>query len=101
VTIARHIEVPAEAVRELCDRYQVKALYVFGSAARDDLKPKSDIDVMVEFQPNHTIGLFEFGDLEKELSELLGRKVDLVSKRGLNRHRAPSILTDARLIHEA
>lgn len=101
MTIAPHIDVPIEVVDDLCRRYQVKALYVFGSAARNELRPESDIDLMVEFHPNHTIGLFEFGDLESELSMLLGRKVDLVSKRGLNRHRAPSILKDARLVYEA
>jgi uncharacterized protein len=74
VTIAPHIDVPIEVVDDLCRRYQVKALYVFGSAARNELRPESDIDLMVEFHPNHTIGLFEFGDLKSELCMLLGRK---------------------------
>lgn len=100
MTIAAQIEIPDQVLADLCRRYQVKSLHVFGSAARNELRPDSDIDLLVELQPGHTLGLFEFWDLEEELASLLGRKVDLVAKGGLNRHRAPQILRDARLLYE-
>lgn len=100
MTIAPQIEIADEVLADLCRRYQVKALYVFGSAARNEMRPDSDVDLLVELQPDHSISLFRFWDLEEELAALLGRKVDLVSKGGLNRHRAPYILRDARLLYE-
>lgn len=79
----RRIDVPEDKLRELCERYKVKELSVFGSVLRDDFGPDSDIDVLVEFEPGPAQGLFAFIRLQRELSELLGRKVDLVPKKGL------------------
>jgi len=99
VTITPEIEIADDVLSDLCRRYQVKALYVFGSAARNEMRPDSDVDFMVELQPNHTIGL-RFFDLQRELAQLVGRKVDLESKESLNRHRAPHIWKDAHLLYE-
>jgi predicted nucleotidyltransferase len=86
---------------EICRRYQVKELAVFGSAARGDLRPESDVDLLVEFRPHHTIGLFEFDALERELAALLGRRVDLVSRSGLKPRVRGPVLRDAKLIYAA
>jgi predicted nucleotidyltransferase len=67
----------------VCRRYGVKELSVFGSAARGEMRQDSDIDVMVEFQPGVRIGLIKFEDLAKELEGIAGRRVDLVTRRGL------------------
>ena len=74
-------------------RYQVHALSVFGSAARGDMKPGSDIDILAEFEPDAPIGHSEFAGMEDELRDLLGRKVDLVSKRGLKPRVRPYVFT--------
>ena len=65
------------------------------------MKPESDIDILVEFEPEAPIGLWEFGHMEGELSVLLGRKVDLVSKRGLKPRVRPYVLRDAKVVYAA
>lgn len=78
------IDLPQEAIAELCKRHHVRELSVFGSAVRDDFTADSDIDILVEFQPGAIVGIIKFTHMQHELEELIGRKVDLVSKRGLN-----------------
>jgi uncharacterized protein len=99
--LASGIELPIEAIAEICRRYHVHELSVFGSAARGDMKPESDIDILVELEPDAPIGLWEFGHMEGELSVLLGRKVDLVSKRGLKPRVRPHVLRDAKVVYAA
>jgi predicted nucleotidyltransferase len=70
------IEIPRDRVAEFCRRNHIHRLALFGSILRDDFRPDSDIDVLVEFEPGHVPGL-RFFALENELSELIGRKVDL------------------------
>ena len=67
----------------LKERYQVETIGVFGSFARGEQTPKSDIDILVEFSEPNTIDLFDFIRLEEFLSRKLGTKVDLVTKRAL------------------
>ena len=101
MTLASGIVLPAEKIAEICRKYQVRELSVFGSAARGDMQPESDIDLLVEFEPEASIGLFEFAGMEEELTALLGRKVDLVSKRGLKPRVRPYVLRDATVVHAA
>lgn len=77
------ISANANAIQEICRRYRVRELSLFGSALGEKFGPETDFDLLVEFQPDARVGLMEFGQLQMELSELLGRRVDLVSKRGL------------------
>jgi predicted nucleotidyltransferase len=84
---------------DLCRRYQVHELSVFGSAARGDMRPDSDIDLLVDFLPNADVGLIEHAGLMLDLERLIGRKVDLVSKRGLKPRIRSSLLQDARLVY--
>jgi predicted nucleotidyltransferase len=82
--VQRHgIEIDTDALAKLCKRYDVRELSLFGSVLRDDFRDDSDIDVLVEFEPDARIGLFQYFDLESELEGLFGRKVDLVTKQGL------------------
>lgn len=71
----------------------VARLSLFGSVARDEASPESDIDLLVEF--DKPIGLFEFVDLKNYLESILGRQVDLVSKNGLKRQLRDGILKEA------
>ena len=73
----------------------------FGSAARGVLGEDSNINVLVQFSDNATVDTFDFVHLESEVSSLLGRAVDLVSRRGMNPRIAPHILSEARLLYAA
>jgi predicted nucleotidyltransferase len=76
-------------------------LSVFGSAARGEMRPDSDIDLLVEFLPDAHVSLIEHAGLMLDLAKLLGRKVDLVSKRALKPLIRESVLADARLVYAA
>jgi len=86
---------------DLCRRYQVRELSVFGSAARGEMRPDSDIDMLVEFLPDAEVDLVDHAGLMLDLSQLLGRKVDLVSKNGLKPLIRASVLDEARLLYAA
>lgn len=101
MTVAPGIDVAPEQIADLCRRYRVREMALFGSAARGELRTDSDIDVVVELQPNHGLGLFEFDELQTELSRVFGRRVDLVSKSGLKPRIRPFVLRDARVIYAA
>jgi len=94
-----HIDTTSLA--KVCRRYGVKELSLFGSAVRGEMRPESDIDILVEFEPGVRIGLIKFEFLAEELEALAGRKVDLVTKRGLKPWVRPEVLKDARLIYAA
>jgi len=70
------IAVDHERIAKFCRRHHIRRLAFFGSVLRDDFGPDSDVDVLVEFEPGHVPGL-AFMAMERELSDLLGRKVDL------------------------
>jgi len=86
---------------DLCRQYHVLELSVFGSAARGDMRPDSDIDLLVEFIPEAKVDLFEYSGLMLDLSKLIGQKVDLVSKKGLKPLIRASVLKEARLLYAA
>lgn len=94
-------QVEGPSLAEVCRRYGVKELSLFGSAVRGEMLPESDIDIMVEFEPGARIGLIKFESLVGELESLAGRKVDLVTKRGLKPWVRPRVLKDARVIYAA
>jgi len=93
--------VDESALAELCQRYHVRELAVFGSAARGEMRPDSDIDLLVEFLPEAEVDLFDHAGLMLDLAQLLGRKVDLVSKNGLKPLIRASVLEEARLMYAA
>src|ERR1700675_2441694 len=94
-------QVDAPPLAEVCRRYGVKELSLFGSAVHGEMRPESDIDILVEFEPGVRIGLIKFESLVDELESLAGRKVDLVTKRGLKPWVRPAVLKDARVIYAA
>ena len=86
---------------DLCRRYRVRELSLFGSAARGEMRADSDIDMLVEFLPDAGIDLVDYAGLMLDLSHLLGRKVDLVSKNGLKPLIRASVLEESRLLYAA
>ncbi|MFO7650627.1 MAG: nucleotidyltransferase family protein [bacterium] len=87
---------------EMCRRFRVAELALFGSVMRDDFRPDSDVDVLVTFAPGARASLFDLVDLQAELQALLGRKVDLVEKPALrNPFRRRAILREAEVVYAA
>ena len=95
------VEVDEAKLASLCQRYQVRELSLFGSAARGEMRPDSDIDLLVEFLPDAQVDLVDYAALMLDLSRLLGRKVDLVSKNGPKPLIRNSVLEEARLVYAA
>jgi len=88
------VPLPKEEIADFCRRYHIKKLAVFGSVLRPDFRPDSDIDVLVEFDPDHIPGLSFFA-MEDELSAILGRKVDLNTPQCLSRYFRDKVLQEA------
>ena len=99
------LALPLQELRRFCERRGLKRLEVFGSVLRDDFGPASDVDFLFELKPGVRIGLLELGRMESELTTIVGRKVDLVSRRSIerspNRIRREAILSSARLLVDA
>lgn len=92
------LDVDMQRLDELCRRYGVARLEVFGSVARGDADEASDVDLLYELAPGAKLG-WEIEDLQDELSALFGRSVDLVSKRALHRRLRPTVLAEARELY--
>lgn len=94
------LAVDAEQLREVCTRYGVSRLEVFGSVSRGEASPDSDVDILYELVPGARLG-WDIEKLAEELSELLGRRVDLVSRNALHERLRGEVLTEARLLYAA
>ncbi len=94
-------DLPFNEISRLCQRYQVQELAVFGSFLRDDFTSTSDIDFLVEFDPDAEIGFLALSRMARELSELISRQVDLVPKSGLKPMIREQILAGARVLYAA
>ncbi len=93
------LQTPMDALSELCQRYFVHELSLFGSVLRDDFRDESDVDVLVEFEPDAPIGLIEYVGLQQELADLLGRNVDLVEKLGLKVLIRDSVISSSQVVY--
>jgi len=88
------VTLPEVDIAEICRRYQVLELSVFGSAARGEMRPDSDVDFLVDFLPNARPGLLGLAAMTRELSVLLGRRVDLAVKPALKPLIRPGVLAE-------
>jgi uncharacterized protein len=84
-----------QANRALLEEFSVKSISIFGSVARGEDRPDSDIDILVEFDPDARIGFFAFARLQRRLSDILGRPVDLVTPDALHKAMKSRILKEA------
>ena len=91
------LPVPDEAIAEICRRRHIQRLAVFGSVLRGELRPDSDVDLLVEFEDGHTPG-FAFFDIEAELSGVLGRNVDLNTAQFLNPRFRANVEAEAEVV---
>lgn len=99
------IDIPQKQVAEFCQRWKIVEFALFGSVLREDFRPDSDVDVLVTFAPDAAWTLFDHVEMQDELKTLFGRRVDLVSRRGIERsrniRRREAILDSARSIYVA
>ncbi len=96
------IEVNRPGLAGFCQRHGIARLALFGSVLRDDFRPDSDVDVLVDFLPGHVPGFISLGAIEAELSVLLGgRKVDLVTAKSLNLRIRDRVLAYAETLYPA
>jgi len=91
------IKIPQDKIADFCRRHHIRRLSLFGSVLRDDFGPESDVDVLVEFDPAHIPGLMRFVGMEMELSEILGRKVDLNTPQDLSKYFRNKVLAQAQV----
>lgn len=103
--ITQNLDLPIAQIKELCDRWQITELALFGSVLRNDFKPTSDIDVLITFAPNARKGLLTLARIKHELEELFGREVDISTKKSIeqsrNTSRSHDILQSAQVIYVA
>lgn len=100
--VAPQVNIPTERIAAFCSKWKVRRLSLFGSVLREDFRPDSDVDVLVELQPDHGLSLFDWVDMIDELKAIFGREVDLVSRNGLtNPIRREEILRTARELYAA
>jgi hypothetical protein len=100
ITSAR-IPVHSRQISGICRRYHVRRLALFGSVLRDDFRPDSDVDVLVAFEPEARVGFVTLSRMQRELSELFKRPVDLVPMDGLKPVIRESVLSSAQDVYAA
>ncbi len=89
------IPIPRDALADFCRRNGIRRLSLFGSVLRDDFRPDSDVDMLVEFEPGKRIGLLGMAALQNELTDLIGRTVDLRTPEELSRYFRAEVLAEA------
>jgi uncharacterized protein len=92
------IAIPYDKIAEFCKKNHIRKLSLFGSVLRDDFTENSDVDVLVEFEEGKTPG-FRFFVMDEELSEILGRKVDLNTPGSLSKYFRDEVISEARPVY--
>ena len=96
------IAIPLDQIAEFCKKYHVRKMSLFGSVIRDDFRPESDVDVLVEFLPDSKTTLLTLAGMEIELSEMLGgRKVDVNTPDMLSKYLRDEVLSEAETLYVA
>ena len=96
-----NINVSSELLAEFCRRHHIRKLSLYGSVLRDDFRPDSDVDVLVEFEPGHVVG-YDIIDMEEELTRMFGgHRADIASPKYLNKRLRSRILQSAEVQYAA
>jgi predicted nucleotidyltransferase len=95
------ISLPKDRLAEFCRRHGIRRLSLFGSVLRDDFCDESDVDILVEFHEGVQIGLIGLAGLELELTQMIGRRVDLNTKGFLSRYFRDAVLAEAEVMYDA
>ncbi len=94
------LDLPNEKIAEFCRRNRIRKLSLFGSVLREDFTNDSDVDVLIEFEPGVRVGL-RFFAMERELSEILGRKVDLNTAGFLSKYFRDQVIVEAEVQYDS
>ena len=97
----RHgVQLPLDSIREFCRRNKIRKLALFGSILREDFGPESDVDVLVEYEPEAHVSYFELFDMEEELAALIGgRKVEMSTPRSLSPYFRDRVISGAEVLY--
>jgi predicted nucleotidyltransferase len=99
--IQPHLELPRDKIIEFCKKYPIRKLSLFGSVLRDDFRPDSDVDVLVEFEPEAKISYFDLAGMQIDLEEILGRPVDIGTPDMLSTYIRMNVLEGAQVLYES
>jgi predicted nucleotidyltransferase len=98
--VNKQVAIPVADLAEFCQRHPIRKLSLFGSALRDDFGPNSDVDILVEFEPDARISFFDMVTMEMELTNIMGRKVDFRTPQELSRYFRQKVLDTAEVLYE-
>lgn len=96
-----HIQVNREQIADFCRRHHIRRFAFFGSVLRDDFRPDSDMDVLIEFDPVHIPGLFDLMRMQREFSQMVGREADFRTPDDLGRYIRDRVLSEAEVLYAA
>ncbi len=99
--MSSHIQLDPEFVAEFCRRHHVQRLSLFGSVLTDRFRPESDVDFLIEFEPEDTPGFFALARMQFELEAVVGKPVDLRTPKDLSRHFREEVLRSAEVQYSA
>lgn len=94
------LQLPVDSITDFCVRYRIQRLAVFGSILSSDFNADSDIDVLVEFESGYAPGFLGFTEMQNQLTDLLGRPVDLNTPSSLSRYFRQNVLDNAQVIYQ-
>jgi predicted nucleotidyltransferase len=94
------VNITKEQIADFCRRNHIRKFAFFGSVLRDDFGSDSDIDALVELEQGAPIGLFEMAEMEIELSEMIGRRVDLQTPQDISRYFRDKVVAEAEVLYE-
>ena len=98
----KNLEIPIFQIKQLCQKHHINKFALFGSVLRNDFKPNSDIDVLVEFESEHIPGFIKLHQIQSEISQLFnGREIDLVTPKFLNYQIKDKILAEMEVYYVA
>lgn len=96
-----HIRVDQEEIAEFCRRHHIRRLAFFGSVLRDDFRPDSDVDVLVEFEQDYRLGLFDLMRMQGDFSEMIGREADFRTPDDLGRYMRDRVIAESEVQYAA
>lgn len=96
----QNITLPMNAIRAFCEKYPIRKLSLFGSVLRDDFRPDSDVDVLVEFLPGARVSYFNMAYMKDDLEAIFEREVDLLTPAAVSRRFRQKVLNSAVTIYE-
>lgn len=99
--MSAHIQLDPEFIAEFCRRHHVQRLSLFGSVLTDRFRPESDVDFLIEFEPEDTPGFFALARMQFELEAVVGKPVDLRTPKDLSRHFREEVLRSAEVQYSA